>query len=84
MPMAAPRFSAGKASLISVRVSGSSRAAPPPWTMRAAISAPVLGARAAKADPATKTSRPVTYMRRRPNRSPSAAPVSIRQAKTRL
>ena len=55
MPMAAPRFSAGKASLIRVRVSGSSKAAPPPWTARAAISTPVLGARAAKADPATKT-----------------------------
>jgi hypothetical protein len=51
-------------------------AAPTPWIARAAISVPVLGASAAPADAAVKIARPMTNIRRRPNRSPSAAPVS--------
>ena len=83
-PMAAPRFSAGNASLISVRVSGTSIAAPAPWTTRAAMSIPAPDDMAANADPATNVIRPSTYIRWRPNRSPSAAPVSIRAPNTRL
>ena len=60
IPMAAPRFSAGNASLIRVRVSGTSRAAPAPCTTRAVMSVPVPGDSAAIAEPATNTSRPRT------------------------
>jgi hypothetical protein len=84
IPIAAPRFSAGNAPLISVRVSGTSIAAPAPCTTRAAMSIPALDEVAATAEPTTNVSRPSTYMRRRPNRSPSAAPVSIRAPNTRL
>ena len=84
IPMAAPRFSAGNASLIRVRVSGTSMAAPAPCTTRAAMSIPAPDDSAAGAEPRTNTMSPRTYMRRRPKRSPSAAPVSIRQPKTRL
>src|SRR5262249_59654282 len=54
IPMAAPRFSAGKAALISVSVSGITIAAPAPCTARAAISAPTLGEGAAAAEAAVK------------------------------
>ncbi len=83
-PMAMPRFSAGNASLIKVRVSGRSTAAPAPCTTRAVMSCPGPPARAAAAEARVKTASPTTYMRRRPNRSPSAAPGRVRQAKTRL
>jgi hypothetical protein len=83
-PMAAPRFSAGKASLISVSVSGKTIAAPAPCTARAPSSTATLGESAAAADAAMKRNRPTAYMRRRPKRSPSAAPVSRRQANARL
>ena len=46
-PIARPRRSAGNASASRVSVSGVTMAAPTPWTARAAISAPVVGARAA-------------------------------------
>ena len=50
-------------------------APPTPCSARAAISTPMLGATAAKAEPTVKTPRPTMNMRLRPNRSPSAAPV---------
>ena len=84
IPIAAPRLSGGNASLISASVSGSSTAAPEPWITRPAISTPADGASAATAEPATNVTSPATYILRRPNRSPSAAPVSIRQPKARL
>ena len=75
-PIAIPRCSAGKASASSVSVSGVTIAAPAPWTARAATSRPVFGASAAAAEAAVKIDRPITNMRLRPKRSPSAAPVS--------
>ena len=80
-PSATPRRSAGNASLSSVSVSGATMAAPAPWTARAAISAPVLGASAAAAEATVNTPRPRTNMRRRPKRSPKAAPVISSTAK---
>src|SRR3954464_13828243 len=80
-PMARPRFSGAKAVESSVSVSGVTIAAPAPWRARAAISAPADGASAAPADAAVKMARPITNMRRRPKRSPSAAPVSSSTAK---
>jgi hypothetical protein len=81
MPIAAPRRWTGKASLISVSVSGNAIAAPAPCATRAAISAPTLGDSAAAADAAVNSAIPAVNIRRRPKRSPSAAPVSSRQAK---
>ena len=75
-PIASPRFSAGNAVESSVSVSGVTIAAPAPWSARAAISAPVVGASAASAEATVKMPRPITNIRRRPKRSPSAAPVS--------
>jgi hypothetical protein len=64
-----------------VRVSGVMIAPPTPWKARAAISSWIDGASAAAADPRVKMPIPATNMRRRPKRSPSAAPVSRRTAK---
>ena len=80
MPSARPRFSAGKASESSVSVSGATIAPPRPWIARAAISASVEGASAAAAEAAVKSPIPIRNMRRRPKRSPSAAPVSRKTA----
>ena len=76
MPSAGPRFSGAVAVERIVRLSGATIAAPSPWIARAAISAPVLGASAAAADASVKMPRPRMNIRRRPKRSPSAAPVS--------
>ena len=78
MPSATPRRAPGiPASDSSVSVSGSTIAAPKPCTARAAISAsPVLAASADAALAAVKVARPIANIRLRPNRSPSAAPVS--------
>ena len=57
-PIAAPRFSGGKAALSSARPSVSSSAAPAPWTARAAISHPTPGASAQAADAAANRPSP--------------------------
>jgi hypothetical protein len=64
-----------------VSVSGVNSAPPAPCTARAATSAPIVGASAAAAEPAVKTATPIVNIRRRPNRSPSAPPVSSSTAK---
>ena len=56
-PIAAPLRSGGNAALSSARPSVSTSAAPAPWTARAAISQPTLGASALAADaPANRPS----------------------------
>jgi hypothetical protein len=80
MPSASPRLSAGNAALSSVSVSGATIAPPSPWIARAAISASVEGASAANADAPVKIAIPMRNILRRPNRSPSAAPVSRKTA----
>ena len=75
-PSAMPRRCGGVTLAMSVTVSGVTIAAPTPWTARAAISAPMPGASAEAALPAVNTMTPMISRRRRPNRSPSAAPVS--------
>ena len=75
-PSTRPRRSGGTAADSKVRVSGISIAAPTPCTARAATSQPIPGASAAAADPAVNTASPTVNSRRRPNRSPSVAPVS--------
>jgi hypothetical protein len=66
IPIAVPRRSGGKAALSSARPSGSSSAAPAPWTARATISQPTSGASAHAADAAVNRPRPAAYRLRRP------------------
>ena len=73
-PSASPRRSAGTAAERIVSVSGITIAPPIPWIARAASSAPIDGASAAAADATVKIVRPIASIRRRPKRSPSAAP----------
>ena len=75
-PSATPRRSAATAADNRVRVSGVTMAAPMPWAMRPMSSISTLVDMAAKAEAAVKMATPMTNMRRRPKRSPSAAPVS--------
>jgi hypothetical protein len=81
MPSAMPRRWGGVTLAMSVTVSGIVIAAPAPWTARAAISTPMLGASAEAALARVNTVMPMIISRRRPNRSPSAAPVSRSTAK---
>ncbi|GHG38044.1 hypothetical protein GCM10018980_10410 [Streptomyces capoamus] len=81
MPYTVPRLAAGTAAVSRVSVSGIITAAPTPWTARAAIREPMPGARAAAAEAAVNTASPAMKRRRRPKRSPSAAPNISRTAK---
>ena len=76
-------LSGGNAALSSAIASGTTSAAPTPCMARAAISQPIVGASAHAADAATNSPRPAANMRRRPKRSPSAAPVISSTAKLR-
>ena len=74
VPIAVPRFSTGDAATTIARLTGTTMAPPQPWMTRAQSRKPTPGASAASADPATNTPSPTTSIRRRPNRSPKAAP----------
>jgi hypothetical protein len=84
IPSALPRCSRGKAAPSSAIASGITNAAPVPCAARAAISAPALADSAQAAEATTNSANPAANMRRRPNRSPSAAPVSSSTANVRL
>ena len=60
------------------RVAGFIRAAPRPWTTRAPISTSAPFARPHASDDAVKMIRPMTKIRRRPSRSASLPPVSMK------
>ena len=79
-PRIAPRFSLGAASARIVSVSGVTIAAPTPWSARAATSISMPVESAARTEAAVKIDIPITNMRLRPKRSPSAAPVRRRTA----
>ncbi len=81
MPYAIPRLATGTAAVSRVSVSGIMIAAPTPWTARAAMRDSMPGAMAAAAEAPVKTVMPMRKSRRRPNRSPSAAPNISRTAK---
>ena len=83
-PSALARRSAGTFVVSSVSVSGISTAPPAPWSTRAAISIPLPVDSAAAAEEPVNSNRPATSILRRPKRSPSAAPVSIRTANERM
>ena len=80
MPSASPRRSAGTEADRTVSVSGITMAPPTPWAARATSSAKIDGASAAAADAAVKIAIPIISSRRRPKRSPNAAPVNSRTA----
>ena len=80
-PSARPRRSGGTAAERIVSVSGITIAPPSPCTARAASSAAIDGASAAAAEASVKMPSPIANMRRRPKRSPSAAPVRRSTAK---
>ncbi len=84
MPSALARSSRGYATPNSAIASGMMSAAPAPCTARAAISPAALVASAQATEAATNSPSPAVNMRRRPKRSPSAAPVSSSTAKLRL
>jgi len=84
MPRARARSSRPNVPLRIAIASGITSAAPAPCSARAAISAVALLASAQAADATTNRPIPAANMRRRPKRSPSAAPVSSSTAKVRL
>src|SRR3954468_725859 len=84
VPGAAGRPSGGKAVESSVSVSGITTADPMPWATRAPTRTAGEPASPATADAAVKTTTPPLKTRRRPKRSPSAAPVSMSTAKARM
>ena len=73
-PIAEPWSSERKLAVMSDRLPGTRIAPPTPWRARAAISAPMLGARPHSTDAAVNQTSPITNMRRRPYSSPSAPP----------
>ena len=75
-PSARPRRAGGTAAERIVSVSGVTIAPPTPCTARATSSAVAVGASAAAAEASVKMPMPIENIRRRPKRSPSAAPVS--------
>ena len=77
-PSATPRRAAGTEAERIVSVNGITIAPPSPCAARAASRAPIEGA---SAEAAVKIATPIANIRRRPNRSPRAAPVRSSTAK---
>ena len=84
MPRARARSSFGNAALSSAMPSGMISAEPAPWAIRAAISEKMPVESAQATDDTTNNRIPAANSRRRPNRSPRAAPVNSSTAKLRL
>src|SRR6266540_1625946 len=83
MPVAQPRRSGGNAAFIRASASGMTKAAPAPWNVRAAMSTSTDGASAHAAEATVNSPSPAAKTRRRPYRSPRAAPVISSTAKQR-
>jgi len=83
IPSAFGRCCGGNPALSRASPSGNIIAAPAPCTARKAISQPMPGASAQPTDPAVNNPMPAVNIRRRPNRSPSAAPVISSTARLR-
>ena len=77
LPIAGPRSSSEKVLTITARALGVNSALVTPWTMRAAISAPIEGASAHASEARPKPPTPSSKMRRSPNTSPSEPPRRI-------
>src|SRR4051794_35737385 len=72
MPIARARSDIRRVPLSSARLFGTTIAAPTPWTTRATVSVATDGATAHRTDPPSRTSSPITSIRRRPKRSARA------------
>jgi hypothetical protein len=81
VPIALPRSSAGKVTVMMDSVAGIMKAAPIPWTARPPTSQPWSGDSAIAALETANTTTPKRNMRRRPNMSPRRPPVTRRTAK---
>ncbi|KRB75611.1 hypothetical protein ASE03_16895 [Kitasatospora sp. Root187] len=82
-PSAKLRIFSGTALESRVSESGMTAAAPKPWIARAAINWPLVSASPQPIEESVNSTMPSVKTLRCPNRSPSAAPVSSRQAKLR-
>ena len=83
-PSAAPRRAAATAPASSATAAGMTSAEPAPCTVRATMSVPVSGASAQTTEASVNTPSPAANVRRRPNRSPAAAPVISSTAKVKV
>ncbi len=83
-PVARPRRAAGKVAPSIAMASGSTAAAPTPCSARPAINHPAVGASAHAAEASVNRANPAVNTRRRPQRSPIAAAVTISTANGRL
>jgi hypothetical protein len=81
IPIAQPRRCGGKAVFSIASASGMISAAPTPCTARTAIRTPTLVDSAQAAEETANTASPTANIRRRPNRSSSAAAVISSTAK---
>ena len=81
MPMPRARSGPRSVPLSRARLLGTTSAPPTPWTSRAAISVPTVGAAAQHSEATSMTARPTMRMRRRPKWSASA-PASSNSAAT--
>ena len=81
MPIAMPRCRGAKVAVMIERVAGFMRADPTPWTTRAPIKNPPLGASPHASEAPVKMASPAIKMNRRPRRSASFPPVSMSTAK---
>ena len=79
-PMARPRSRGSNDACRMARLPGVSIAAATPWTTRAAISVPTVGAMAQPSEASVNPPAPSMNTRRRPKRSPSAPPSRISPA----
>ena len=84
IPIAAPRSRPWKVAVMMESDPGSSMAEPSPCRARNAMSCSVVCDSPQASDPSTNTTSPVVKNRLRPNRSPSAPPVSMNDAKVRV
>ena len=84
MPMAAPRSFPLKVAVMMDRDPGSSMAAPSPCTARNPTRVPVEPESPHRRDPNENRTNPDMKNRLRPYRSPSAPPVSMKEAKVRV
>ena len=77
LPIAGPRSDSAKVATMTAKALGVSSALATPCKARAAISAPIVGARAHSNEAAPKPPTPSAKIRRSPYRSPSEPPIRI-------
>ena len=80
MPIAVPRWRAGKVAVMIESVAGFMSAPPRPWTTRAEFSIVPFEASPQASEAPVKITRPVMKMSRRPSRSASFPPISMKAA----